>query len=171
MARAHRFEAGGDAPLGSWLSERARSVSDQRKRSSDISTERSLRLIVDTGPLVALLDKRDSLHGWAVETFESLSPPFLTCEAVMTEASHFLNDSSALRAAWLAGELVVDFDSEAHRHRVCALVEKYAPMDFADACLVVMAEIHHPATVVTIDRKDFSRYRTHGRNRLRTVMP
>lgn len=89
----------------------------------------------------------------------------------MTEASHFLNDSTALRAAWLAGELVVDFDSEKHRDRICALIQKYAPMDFADACLVVMAEIHHPATVVTIDRKDFSRYRTHGRNRLRTMMP
>jgi uncharacterized protein len=130
-----------------------------------------LKLIVDTGPLVALLDKRDSLHNWAVETFENLSPPFLTCEAVMTEASHFLNDSRALRAAWLAGELIVDFDGAKHRDRICAIVDKYAPMDFADGCLVVMAELHHPATVLTIDRKDFSRYRTHGRNRLRTVMP
>jgi uncharacterized protein len=86
-----------------------------------------LKLIVDTGPLVALLDRRDGLHRWAVETFEGLSPPFLTCEAVMTEAAHFLNDSSALSAAWLAGELVVDFDSEKHRERVCALIEKYPP--------------------------------------------
>ncbi len=171
MARANRLEEGGDAALGSGLAEGERAVGDERERSSGLSTEGALKLIVDTGPLVALLDRRDRLHSWALETFERLSPPFLTCEAVLTEASHFLDDSSALRAAWLAGELAVDFDCEKHRERVCALMRRYAPMDFADACLVAMAEIHHPATVVTIDRKDFSRYRTHGRNRLRTVMP
>lgn len=51
-----------------------------------------------------------------------------------------------------AGELIVDFDSEKHRERICELIERYAPMEFADACLFVMAEVHHPATVVTIDR-------------------
>ncbi|MFZ5469140.1 MAG: type II toxin-antitoxin system VapC family toxin [Myxococcota bacterium] len=130
-----------------------------------------MKLIVDTGPLVALLDRRDPLHAWAQETFEELAPPYLTCDAVLTEASHFLGDSTALRAAWLAGELVVEFDSRKHRERICALMERYQPMDFADACIVVMAELHHSASIITIDRKDFSRYRIHGRNALRTVMP
>lgn len=130
-----------------------------------------MKLIVDTGPLVALLDARDPLHAWAVSVFEELAPPYLTCEAVLTEASHFLGDSKALRAAWRAGELVIHLDSGKHRDRICTLIDRYQPMDFADACLVAMAELHHPATVITIDRKDFSRYRIRGRNALRTVMP
>lgn len=129
-----------------------------------------MRLLVDTGPLVALLDRRDPLHEWAVETFENLSPPYFTCDAVLTEASHFLGTSEALRAAWKAGELVVDFDSQQHLARVSALLERYAPMDFADACLVTMAELK-ASTIITIDRRDFLRYRIHGRTALRTLMP
>jgi predicted nucleic acid-binding protein len=130
-----------------------------------------VKLIVDTGPLVALLDRKDPHHRWAVELFEELATPYLVCEAVMTEASHFLGDSAALRAAWRAGELTVALDAERHRDRICALIDKFRPMDFADACVVTMAELHDPATVVTIDRKDFARYRIHGRNALRTLMP
>ena len=43
------------------------------------------RYIVDTGPLVALLSKRDSHHRWALETFASVNPPALTCEAVLAD--------------------------------------------------------------------------------------
>ena len=130
-----------------------------------------MKLIVDTGPLVALLDRTDPFHAWAVETFEELATPYLVCEAVLTEASHFLGDSKALRAAWQANELVVGLDSGRHRGRICELMDKYAPMDFADACVVTMAELHHPATVVTIDRRDFARYRIRGRTAIRTLMP
>jgi predicted nucleic acid-binding protein len=130
-----------------------------------------LNVILDTGPLIALLDRTDPHHLWAVEMFESLAPPFLVCDAVLTEATHFLGDSTPLRAAWRAGELVVALDSSQHRDRICTLLEKYAPMDFADACVVTMAELHHPATVITIDRKDFTRYRIFGRNAIRTRIP
>lgn len=130
-----------------------------------------MKIVVDTGPLVALLDRSDPHHPWARATFEELAPPYLVCDAVLTEAMHFLGDSSALRAAWSAGELSVALDTEARRARICELMHRYAPMDFADACVVAMAEIHHPATVVTIDRKDFARYRIFGRNTIRTRMP
>lgn len=130
-----------------------------------------MNLIVDTGPLVALLDRKDPYHRWAVEMFEELATPYLVCEAVLTEASHFLGDSTALRAAWRAGELVVALDPQKHRDRICALIDKYTPMDFADACVVMMAELHEPATVVTLDRRDFSRYRIRGRTAIRTLMP
>ncbi|MFZ5469134.1 MAG: type II toxin-antitoxin system VapC family toxin [Myxococcota bacterium] len=86
-----------------------------------------MKLIVDTGPLVALLDRRDPLHTWAKEIFEELAPPYLTCDAVLTEASHFVGDSTALSAAWRAGELVVEFESRKHRERICALMERYEP--------------------------------------------
>jgi len=44
------------------------------------------RFIIDAGPLVALLSKRDRYHGWALETFAGVNPPALTCEAVLAEA-------------------------------------------------------------------------------------
>ena len=130
-----------------------------------------MNIIVDTGPLVALLDRSDPLHAWAVKTLSPLSAPWLVCEAVLTETSHFLGDSRALRQAWRSGELVVALAAEQHRDRLAALLDKYAPMDFADACVVAMAELHDPATVVTIDRKDFSRYRIFGRRQIRAIMP
>ena len=65
-----------------------------------------MKLIVDTGPLVALLDRRDPLHDWAEETFEELAPPYLTCDAVLTEASHFLFGVSATAAPLLMAVLL-----------------------------------------------------------------
>ena len=43
-------------------------------------------VLLDTGPLVAYLNIRDSHHDWAVETFNTLDLPAITCEPVLTEA-------------------------------------------------------------------------------------
>jgi predicted nucleic acid-binding protein len=43
-------------------------------------------VLIDTGPLVAMICAGDRHHGWTVERFRALSPPFLTCEAVIAEA-------------------------------------------------------------------------------------
>ena len=47
-------------------------------------------IIVDTGPLVALLVRTDDHHGWAVDQLRALPPPFLTCEPVLAEAAHLV---------------------------------------------------------------------------------
>ena len=47
-------------------------------------------VIADTGPIVALLNARDEYHTWARETLETIDPPLLTCEPVLTEASHLV---------------------------------------------------------------------------------
>jgi predicted nucleic acid-binding protein len=39
--------------------------------------------LVDAGALVALLDRADLHHAWAKRCFMELSPPLLTCEAVL----------------------------------------------------------------------------------------
>jgi predicted nucleic acid-binding protein len=132
---------------------------------------KAMNVIVDSGPLVALLDRKDPFHAWSVKTLETLPAPFLVCEAVLTECFHFLNQPTPLLSAWKADDLVVAFSAQEHQARISMLMDKFAPMDFADACVVAMAEMHHPATVVTTDRKDFSRYRVHGRNLIRTLMP
>jgi len=42
--------------------------------------------VLDTGPLVALLNRRDRYHRWTAEQWAEVEPPVLTCEAVLTEA-------------------------------------------------------------------------------------
>ena len=47
-------------------------------------------VIVDTGPIVALLNGRDEHHPWARATFDGLQPPLLTCEPVIAEACYLV---------------------------------------------------------------------------------
>ncbi len=125
------------------------------------------RLLVDTGPLVALLSSRDAHHRWAVETFGALSGPLTTCEAVLTEACHLLRRTPAGAAAILRrveeGVLRVEPMAD-HASQVSRLMTKYAnvPMSYADACLVLLSEIHQDSEVVTLDSV-FRVYRRNGR--------
>jgi len=121
--------------------------------------------VVDAGPLVAVLDRRDAAHDWAVARLKELTPPLLVCEPVLTEAAHLLSrypghtdamlallSSGALKTAW-----AMDDDVEAVR----TLMRKYAdqPMSLADACVVRMAELFDDHAVFTLD-SDFAVYRT-----------
>jgi len=47
-------------------------------------------VIVDAGPLVAMLVRTDDHHGWAVDRLRELPPPFLTCEPVLAEVAHLV---------------------------------------------------------------------------------
>jgi uncharacterized protein len=124
--------------------------------------------IVDTGALVALLDRADSHHEWAVNCFKRLRPPLITCESVLAETSHLLTDLPRSLGALIRlhrdGILKVDFDFEAHASVIWRLVNKYrdVPMDFADACLVRMTELRFDCVLWTTDG-DFRIYRRHGR--------
>jgi predicted nucleic acid-binding protein len=130
----------------------------------------------DAGPLVALLDEGDRWHAWARESFQTLRPPIYTCEAVLTEAWHqlrrFRRSRAALANLCARGALVTSFDFEAESDAVWRLLNKYAdtPMDFADACLVRMAELNPLARIWTVD-SDFFVYRCHGRQAIPLVFP
>jgi predicted nucleic acid-binding protein len=132
--------------------------------------------IADTGALVALLDRADAHHNWAVQCFKAIRPPLLTCEGVLTEALHLLSDmpisSQALARLHQDGVLKVAFDFETHATAVWRLIDKYGdtPMDFADACLVRMTELHDNCVVWTVD-SDFLVYRRHGRQVIRLLSP
>jgi predicted nucleic acid-binding protein len=135
-----------------------------------------LRVLVDTGPLVALQDRRDRFHRWVVDELGQVESPLLTCEAVLTEACFLVRESTAAVAGLLEmvsrGELQVAFRLEEESERVRKLMIRYAsvPMSLADACLVRMAEIHEPSQVWTLDG-DFRIYRKHGRQVIATIMP
>ena len=132
--------------------------------------------LADTGALVALLDRADLHHAWAVECFKKLTPPLITCESVLAETLHLLSDLSpsvdALARLYSDGILRVDFDFRAQAPAIWRLVQKYRdlPMDLADACLVRMSELHTDCMIWTTD-SHFRVYRRHGRQTIPLLNP
>jgi predicted nucleic acid-binding protein len=130
--------------------------------------------IVDTGPLVAFLNGRDRHHAWAAEQFGSLTPPLLTCEAVLSEAAYLVRGLAGGPEAVLelVGRDVVrpSFRLQDEIVAVKALVRRYA-RDLADACLVRMSELHADCVVLTIDAEFRDVYRRHGRQVIPTLLP
>ncbi len=47
-------------------------------------------VLLDTGPLVAFLNRRDHHHLWTTEMMETVEPPLIACEAVLSEACFLL---------------------------------------------------------------------------------
>ena len=132
--------------------------------------------IVDAGPLVAFMDRRDTHHLWARERFLELRAPLLVCEPVLTEALFLLRRFPSAQEAMLAqvqaGRLRIAFSLADEVEGVRRLMVKYAdvPMSLADACLVRMAELYDDHDVCTLD-SDFRVYRKHGRDPIPLVIP
>ena len=133
------------------------------------------RILPDTGPLVAFLNRRDQHHEWTVDHWARLAPPLLTCEAVLAEASFLLRrhtDHSPVLALVERGLLLLPFRLEEDVSAIAHLMSRYSnvPVSLADACLVRMSEQHADCAVLTLDRH-FRVYRRHGRQVIPTIMP
>lgn len=133
-------------------------------------------ILVDAGPLVALIDAGEPDHDGCVAALEGLTAPMVTTWPAFTEAMYLLGSAGgwrAQKALWSLverGDLqVVDLD-ESLRKRTWTLMEKYAdtPMDLADASLVAVAEELGLKRVFTLDR-DFQVYRFKGRGKFEVV--
>ncbi|MEW6486357.1 MAG: pilus assembly protein [Thermodesulfobacteriota bacterium] len=132
--------------------------------------------ILDTGPLVAFLNRRDVHHGWARTRLAELRPPLLTCEAVLSEACFLLRglpsgpDAALELVARGIVELSYRLAGEVPRLR--DLMARYAdqPMSLADACLVRMAELNPASAVLTTDGH-FRVYRKKGRLAIPIIAP
>lgn len=133
-------------------------------------------IFADTGALVALLDRADQHHVWAVECFKTLKPPLFTCEAVIAEAWHLLGEAppsrTTLAAMFQDGIIHTKFSFQQNDTDVWRLLKKFAdtPMDFADACLVRLSELHAGSCVWTTD-SDFRVYRKFGRQVVPVLAP
>jgi predicted nucleic acid-binding protein len=132
-------------------------------------------VILDAGPLVASLCPRDEHFAWARQAFTQVAPGSLICEAVIAEACHLVAKervprarviefavNGCLRSVSLSSELDV----------IKKLLERYANvgMDFGDACVVRLAELHPEAAVCTTD-SDFLIYRKLGNERIPLIAP
>jgi predicted nucleic acid-binding protein len=131
-----------------------------------------MKVVLDTGPLVALLNARDRHHRWAREVFVRLPTPLWTCEAVLTEASYLTGEGPRILGLVSRGALRIGLRVADQADEVAALMERYGPrMDLADACIVRMTELTRRSSVLTLDRRDFTVYRRHGRDVIPLVAP
>jgi hypothetical protein len=137
----------------------------------------SERVLVDTGPLVAIFSARDSHHAKCVDQLRTLRAPLVTTWPVLTETAYLLRSSphavqELLRAvgeaAWLR---VADLESDAPTW-LSAFFDRFVDHEpqLADASLVYLAERLRITTVFTLDRRDFAIYRTADDHAL-TVVP
>jgi hypothetical protein len=122
-------------------------------------------VLLDTGPLVAVLNARDQWHERCAAVFPGLVSRCLTTEAVVAEACHLAlrgGQASAPLEFLLAARIpILGIETGGHR-RAAGLMARYAalPMDYADAALVAIAEALGISTVFTLDRRGFASYRT-----------
>jgi hypothetical protein len=131
--------------------------------------------LIDTGAILALLDRRDRWHGVCVDAFRQLRLPLLTSEAVLTELFHLVGESRAeMEAAWKflrSGALVLATIDDSELPHIRALMARYwdRPMDFADATLVYLAKRESLPTILTVDHSDFATYRIEGKRKFRVL--
>ena len=134
------------------------------------------RVIVDTGPLVAYVNRRDRWHRWVADQMAALHPPLVTCESVLTEAC-FLIQRAGGRPADLVrkiaqGSLEIGIDLQEDASGIQSLMQRYAdtPMSLADACLVRLSERISDCRLFTLDT-DFEHYRRNGRQVIPLLHP
>jgi predicted nucleic acid-binding protein len=133
------------------------------------------RILVDTGPLVAILSRNDEHHRACVEALRQMPSPLLSCWPVITEAAWLLRaspravqqllrsiDGSFLELLPLAG---------AEADAIATLMSQYEDMrpQLADLALVHLAMREQIETIFTLDQRDFSIYRPGRRRRLRLL--
>ena len=126
-------------------------------------------VLLDTGVIVALLDRSERRHEACVEALEDVTARLVTCEAVIAESCYLLRDlpgaSEAVIENVARGTFHMPFQLSAAAPQVQRILRQYRDrkIDLADACLIHMANELRSADVLTLDH-DFEIYRW-GRNK------
>jgi len=132
--------------------------------------------LIDTGAVLALLDRSDEWHSPCVEAYTNIDLPLLTTEAVLAEVFHLtyrnLRDLTGVWRLLRSGAIQMSSITHDELPRIEALMDAYAdrPMDFADATLVHLAARESLSLILTVDHDDFETYRIGGRKRF-TILP
>jgi predicted nucleic acid-binding protein len=135
-----------------------------------------MAVLVDTGPLVAILRAEDQYHDLCVRTLTQIRDPLLSCWPVITEAAWLLQRHPRAVEKLLLGSagsfLELAHISGAEAVSIAEILNRYAGLrpQLADATLVYLAERENVHTIFTLDRRDFSVYRT-ARKRAFRIIP
>ncbi len=125
--------------------------------------------LLDSGVIVALLDRSEWFHQACSETVGTLELPLVTCEAVIAECCYLLRNLPGAPEATIenvvAGIFQVPFQLSREAAGVKQNMRKYRDrkIDLADTCLIRLADEFETADILTLDR-DFEVYRW-GRNK------
>ncbi|MEH2144719.1 type II toxin-antitoxin system VapC family toxin [Nostoc sp.] len=134
------------------------------------------RVLLDTGPLVAVINRSDKFHGWTTTQWANIEPPLLTCEAVISEACFLLRKVYGGQEAVINlvknGVINVPFKFDEEAVIIGELVKTYesVPISLADACLVRMSEHYIDSLLLTFD-SDFLIYRRNKKQIIPVIMP
>ena len=134
-----------------------------------------MRVLTDTGPLVAILSATDQYHEVCLQTVQSLRGPLLTCWPVITEAAWLLQSSPGAfeRLLRSISDGIVEILPFAGKEAsgVVQIMKQDGSLrpQFADAVLVYLAARENIRTIFTLDRRDFSVYRSGRKGALRIV--
>lgn len=131
------------------------------------------KILLDSGPLIALFDRDDKYHIASVEFIKNNHCQLITTLASITETMHLLDFNRNAQIDFLcwvnAGALTLEPIEVSDLFEIKKLIIQYSdlPMDFADACLVFLAEKLNVNEIATIDR-DFDVYRIKGKKTFTT---
>jgi predicted nucleic acid-binding protein len=134
------------------------------------------RILVDTGPLVAILSREDAHHRTCVAALREMAGPLFSCWPVITEAAWLLRRSpravQRLLGSMDAGFLQLLPLAGTEAEAIASLMKRYESIrpQLADAALVYLAGRERIDTIFTLDRRDFSVYRV-GRKRTFRIVP
>jgi predicted nucleic acid-binding protein len=134
------------------------------------------RVLVDTGPLVAIMSRADQHHNTCVEVLHDLPGPLFSCWPVITEAAWLLRGRAEavqqLLESISAGFLELLLIQGSESTEIAKVIEKYKNIrpQLADAALVYLAERDDFDTIFTLDRRDFSVYHP-ARKRAFRIIP
>ena len=133
------------------------------------------KILIDSGPLIALFDRNDKYHLASIEFIKNNNSELITTLASVTETLHLLDFNRYAQIDFLgwvnAGAITLEPITSDDLLKIKELTIKYSdlPMDFADACLVFLGEKFNISTIATIDR-DFDVYRLKGKNPFTTMV-
>ncbi|OGA52196.1 MAG: hypothetical protein A3G25_11170 [Betaproteobacteria bacterium RIFCSPLOWO2_12_FULL_63_13] len=136
------------------------------------------RALVDTGAVVALVNRSDRFHAAAVEWFARFRGQLLTTEAVITETAYVLAASPPHQRAallWFERARAADLlkvEPVENYEVLSRIITRHSnlPCDYADASLIALAERSGVTAIATVDQRDFSVYRLRGRKRFRILL-
>lgn len=132
-------------------------------------------VLLDTGVIVALLDRSENFHQACAAAIRELEAPLITCEAVLAESCYLLRNLPGAAEAVIenvaAGIFQIPFQLPREALAVQQVLRKYRDrkIDLADACLICLAGEFGTADILTLD-KDFEVYRWSRRKPFRILL-
>jgi uncharacterized protein len=135
------------------------------------------RVLVDTGPLVAIFSPEDEHHDICIKALPDLPGPLFSCWPVVTEAAWLFRGADQRVEEFLesvsGGLLELLPISSLEARSIAKVMRRFSdlPAQLADAALVYLAERENIDTIFTLDRRDFSVYRIGGKRPFNIIPP